>query len=162
MDNHREKNKRRYERYDAEARVYFRLIYDVRTKVKFQILDKRNENRALSQKYIATCRNVSTEGLCFISNKVLKKGDFLYLELYMPTKEEPIQMEGQVRWSQAIPSKQKYEQKFDTGVKLATVDGKSVLDSIHHDGTNQIVWSSVLESVFGDFRKLMKKRYTAR
>ena len=157
MNNQRGIEKRRHQRHDAEERVYFRIAYDVKTKVRFQILKDKDKNNSLFQKYPATCKNVSAEGLAFTSSKELMKGDCLHIEVYVPSKKEPIDMEGEVRWSQRLPSQPKYEQKFDTGVKLITVNGKSVLESIYHDGANQIVWSSALESVFGEFRKLIQK-----
>ena len=157
MNNKRGREERRHERYDTEARVYFRLTYDIKTKVKFQILDREGQDKTLSEKYLAICKNVSAEGLCFTSKRELKRGDFLHLEIYLPARKEPIQMKGEVRWSQQLPSQPKYEQKFNTGVKLITVDGKSVLGSVYHDGVHQIVWSSVMESVFGDCRKLTQR-----
>jgi hypothetical protein len=66
-------------------------------------------------------------------------------------------MDGEVRWSQRLPDSSR--DRFDTGIKLLNIDGKSVVSSVYHDGVNQIVWSSVLESVFGDFKKITQKRY---
>ena len=66
----------------------------------------------------------------------------------------PIPMEGEVRWSQ--PSSKKG--CFDTGLRIATVDGKTVSDTIYTDETYHITWSAVLESVFGNFRKFAQNQ----
>ncbi|MDD5355832.1 MAG: PilZ domain-containing protein, partial [Candidatus Omnitrophica bacterium] len=103
-------------------------------------------------------KNISAEGLCFISDRQLKKGDRLYLELYLPKREQPIRMEGQVRWSQAASAEEKENNKFETGVKLTVVEGRSVMTSIHYDEANHLVWSITLESIFGNFRKLAQNQ----
>ncbi len=158
MYNYKKRERRKYERYETEAKVYFRVIYEIKTKVEFRIITEKQEGRTLSEKYSAISKNVSAEGLCFTSHKQLEKGDALYLEIYLPKRKEPIHMQGQVRWSQCYTSqKENREDKFDTGVKLTAVEGKSVMVSIHYDEVNHLVWSIVLESIFGNFRKLAKK-----
>jgi len=153
--NYKKHERRKYERYATEAKVYFRVVYEIKTKVEYQIADK--EEGTLSKKYSAMSKNISVEGLCFVSDRQLAKGDKLYLEFYLPKREQPIRMEGQVRWSQATSKEEKQEDKFDTGVKLTAVEGKSVMASIHYDEPNHLVWSVVLESVFGSFRKIAQK-----
>ena len=155
------KEKRKYERYDTYAKIYFHVTYDIATKVKFRVIDKV-KNKALTKKYEALSKNVSAEGLCFSSAKQLNKGDILYMEVYLPVPEDkktplpkkfkkPILMEGEVRWSQAS-KKQKKETFYDTGVKLITVNGKAVDESVFLDAINKVVWSVVLESIFGKFK----------
>ncbi|NQU19112.1 PilZ domain-containing protein [bacterium] len=158
MEDYKKKERRKYERYETDAKVYFRVIYEIETKVEFQILDKEKKDRPLSEKYPAMSRNVSVEGLCFISDKKLEKGDMLYLEVYLPSEKSPIYMKGKVRWSQSASLKQREKNKFDTGVKLISVEDKSVLSSIYYDEANKVVWSIVLDSVFGNFRKLAQKK----
>lgn len=155
-NNYRQEEKRRYGRYAAETKVYFSVLYDVRTKVKFQVLDKKGGYKVLGERFAAVSRNVSAEGMCINCSKELKKGDQIYLEVFMPGNPEPLNMEGEVRWSQPL----KESLRFDIGIKLSTIDGKEVSTSVHHDGINQIVWSSVLESVFGDFKKIAQKKYS--
>ncbi|MDD5292680.1 MAG: PilZ domain-containing protein [Candidatus Omnitrophica bacterium] len=152
----KKRERRKYERYETEAKVYFRVIYEIKTKVEFQIADK--EEGTLSKKYPAMSKNISAEGLCFISDRQLKKGDRLYLELYLPKREQPIRMEGQVRWSQPASAEEKENNKFETGVKLTVVEGRSVMTSIHYDEANHLVWSITLESIFGNFRKLAQNQ----
>ena len=157
MNDYKKKERRKYERYGTEAKVYFRVVYEIETKVEYQVLEKV-DGKKLSEKHPAMSKNISAEGLCFTSSEKLKKGDFLYLEVYLPSQKEPIHMEGQVRWSHMTSQEEEKENKFDVGVKLITVNGKSVLASIHFDEANKVIWSSVLESVFGEFRKLAQKK----
>jgi len=146
--------RRKYERYDTEAEIYFHVTYEVKTKVEFQILESKSSDTILSRKYIAISRNVSAEAICFCSEKQLKTGDMLFMEVYLPSEKKPIHMEGQVRWSCAT----KQKDRFDTGVKLNTVNGKPVHGSIYFDEENKVVWSAVLDSVFGNFRKLIQNQ----
>jgi hypothetical protein len=155
MYNYKKRERRKYERYGTEAKVYFRVVYEIETKVEFRIVDGRL-GEGVSQKYPAISKNVSVEGLCFTSQKQLEKGDMLYLEVYLPHLKKPICMEGRVRWSQPLPG-QKEKGVFDTGVKLIKVEGKSVMASIYYDEPNRVIWSVVLDSIFGNFRKLTQK-----
>lgn len=156
--NNFKKERRKYERYGTEAKVYFSVTYDLKTRVEFQLIHKKEGKKILSKRYPAISKNVSVEAICFSSERKLEKGDNLYLEVYLPNHKEPIHMEGQVRWSHATSIEQKEENKFDTGVKLITVNEKSVLGSVSYDEANKIVWSIVLDSVFGNFSKVMKQR----
>lgn len=145
--------KRKYERYATEVDVYFRVSFDIKTIVKFMVVgkDKRQEHH---KKYLALSKNVSAEGLCFCAEKKLEKGDILRIEVYLPDQKNPIPMEGEVRWSMPTADA---SGKFNTGVRIATVNNQSVVNSIHQDDETRIVWSAVLESVFGNFRKFAQK-----
>ena len=57
--------KRKYERYDTELKLYFDRGFVVETKVKYQLLDKQND-KPISRKYAALSKNVSAEGLSFL------------------------------------------------------------------------------------------------
>lgn len=150
------KERRKYVRYDTEAKIYFRINYDLKTKVKFRIVNK-DRDRILSKRYSALSRNVSAKGMRFSSDKKLMKGDNLYLEVYLPRQKEPIYMTAEVRWSQIASSYPRDKYKFDIGVKLITVFGKSVSASIYYDKEHRVIWSIVLESIFGNFRKFIQK-----
>lgn len=150
------KERRQYARYDTDAKIYFCVKYDIKTKVEFQVLNKQ-DRKAMSEKYTAISKNVSVEGLCFVSHKELETGDLLLLEVYLPSEKSPILMEGEVRWSQAVPTEEGQPSEFITGIKLLTLNGKSISGTVHYDENNHIVWSCVLDAVFGNFRKLAKK-----
>lgn len=157
--NPQKKERRKYDRYATEVEIYFRVTYDLKTKVEFQVVNK-DEKQKLSKKYSANSKNVSAEALCFTCKHELRRGDFLLLEVYLPSEKKPINMQGEVIWSQTTSSQQKTRQTYDTGVRLITVNGVSVKESIHFDDSHQVTWSIVLESVFGNFRKLAQKRHT--
>lgn len=151
------KEKRQYERFDTEVKIYFQVAYDLKTRVEYQILDK-DKAQVSSVKYEAVSKNVSAEGLCFTSKRKLEKGNFLLLEVYLPKQTEPIPMQGQVAWCRAVVGSDMAGHQFDTGVRLSTVDGKSVPESVYRDPKHQVLWSAVLEAVFGNFRVFAQKR----
>lgn len=159
------RDKRKYKRYNTEARVYFDFAYDLETKVKFEVL-KQKQLKNTNKKYLAVSRNISAEGLCFVSHKNVKLGDELYLEVYLPNVVEPIYMKGDVKWCDAVSGSSTYvmgdkENKpmFHIGVILTTVEGKNVNESIYFDKEYKVNWSVVLESVFGSYKMLMGERY---
>lgn len=145
-----QRERRKYGRYDTEVKIYFDFVYDLKTRVKYQFMDK-NRRRVLPKKYLAYSRNVSAEGLSFTSSRQLKNGDYLNLEVYVPHAKNPIAMQGEVRWSQ------KDNNVYISGVRLTTVEGASVAKSIYFDETYQVVWSVVLNSVFENFKAFVKK-----
>ena len=145
--------RRKYERYDSELKVYFHVTYDVKTKVAFQIVDTQSDG-ALSKKYIAISKNVSAEGIRFASDRKLEPGDRLNLEVYVPRAKKPVFMEGVVVWSTAIAGGASEAHGFDSAVRITMVNHKSVSETIHVDTRHGIVWSIVLESVFGTFKAL--------
>lgn len=148
-------DRRNYPRYDTEMGVYFKVKYDIKTRVKFQVVASHHEGNIV-HKYLGLCRNVSVEGLCFDSKKKLEKGDILLLEVFEPIIKKAIKMEGQVRWSKKCFGKGKEEKMFRAGVQLTSVNGKSITDSIHFDKKYKVVWSVVLESLFGTFAAMKK------
>ncbi len=149
--------KRRYERYDTALKIYFDFAYDIKTKVKFQLID-RKKAKTLSPKYSALSKNVSAEGLCFASRKKLQKGDYLNLEVYLPGAVTPVRMQGEVRWSLVMPAAADMTDPgaYQTGVLLMTVNGESVPETIHYDKEYRLHWSVVLESVLGSFKNVVK------
>lgn len=148
--------RRKYFRYHTELKIDYQVNYDIRTKVKFQVLNII-KHKLGKKKYSGPSKNISVEGLCFVSNKELKKGNILFLEVYEPNTQAPIIMEGEVRWSQEIVQSEESEVKFYTGIKIISVNGQSVIDSISHDKDNDVDWSIVLETVFGNFKEMARR-----
>ena len=164
-DENKEKEKRRYERYNTEVKVYFDFAYDLQTKVEFEVVDKKKHS-ALSKKYTAISRNIGVEGMSIAANKELKKGDLLQMEVYLPNIKNPIPMEGMVRWCQTRDdfSKEKdgeqdSEYAFRAGIQIFSVNGEAVPGSVHYDQEYKVHWSNVLESVFGNYKLLMGGKY---
>jgi hypothetical protein len=84
------------------------------------------------------------------------------MELYLPGDAvHPIHMQGEVRWCRPAPLNQEGGRLFDAGVKLETVEGKKVHESVYFDETYKIYWSSLLDTVLGKVRQLQKKKLEA-
>ena len=141
-------NKRQYVRYETEAKVFFKVSYNVNTIIKFKLLDKIKK-KIVSKSYSAMSKNVSAQGLCFTSDKKLNVGDRLLIEVQLPGGNIGVMMEGEVRWSREDTED---PQRLNTGVKLITVNGQDVDSSIHNDPAYNVTWSVVLESVLGNYR----------
>jgi len=156
---HIDKEKRKYPRYDTGLKVSFYKQYDVKIRVKFVIITSVFK-RLLEHRHFGFTRNISAEGICFFSHNQLKKGDLLFLGVYPPNIEKPVRMEGEVIWCKEAPEKSKGKPVFLTGVKVLTVDGKSVADSIHFDEEYKVIWSVVLESLFHNFKGIAKANKT--
>ena len=147
---------RQYGRYDMKVDIFFRVAYEFETDLRYQILNKKK--RGPFTKYPARSRNVSAEGISFTSGKKLNIGDILKLEMYLPERKKPIFLNGSVIWTQTLDSAEADEFKFDTGVKLITAAGQSVAESIYFDQEHQVVWSIVLETILGSFRKYVQSK----
>lgn len=143
--------KRKYQRYDTEVKLYFHLLpYDIQTKIEYQLLDKNNKK--ISPKHAAVSKNVSVEGLSFISGQELKLGDYLDIEIFLPDAPDPVRMEGEVRWSRSLGE----GKGFQTGVLLKKVNKKPIPETIYFDPEYKVNWSIVLESVLGKFKDIAK------
>ena len=149
----RDLNRRKYPRYDTEMEVYFKVRYDTHIRIEFQVIESHHEG-SIAPKYFGLCNNVSAEGLLIVSKKKLAKDDILMLEVYDPIIKNPIKMEGQVRWCEKCPGPSKEHDMVYTGVQITMVNGKPVVDSLYFDKKYMVVWSAVLESVFGTFAAL--------
>ena len=152
-----EKERRKYPRYSTEVKIYFRVHYSLKTKVKFQLIDN-SPDKSLSRKYFGVSRDVSAEGMRFSSPKRLRKGNRLYLEMYIPRRRQPVWMMGEVRWSKKLIVHPKLPYRYDTGVKLTSIMGESVPRSIYFDKKYKVFWSNVLNYAFGSFRKTLRKK----
>ena len=152
----KDNEKRQHPRYETKVKVYFEIDYDLETNVKFQMIGP--DEGVSSRQYSGVSKNVSVEGMCFSSDIKLNKGEKLKVEVYLPASKEPIHMEGEVRWSKSNSSDKGSKKAFDTGLRLVSVEGKRVVDTIHYDEKYQVYWSEVLESILGKFKEIGKKR----
>jgi hypothetical protein len=150
-----EPDRRKYPRYDTDLEVYYQVKYDIRTRVEYRVIEGPGAE-GVPKKYAGICRNVSVEGLCFVSKHKLERGDVLSLEVYGPSAKEAVKMEGRVCWSVALPGEDDKKKLFHTGIQLTVVRDKSVADSIYFDKKFKVMWSEALESLFGNFSHLKK------
>lgn len=149
-------DRRQSGRFDTKVGVEFYVTFDIQTKIDFRV-KKDAINQKVSKPYQATGKNVSVEGLCFISGKLLAPGDYLILDVFIPSAQSPIPMEGEVKWSQLCRS-EAGDRQYETGVKLLTVRDEDVERSVFFDKVHNIVWSNVLEAIFGSFKTLVIKK----
>lgn len=149
-------NRRKYKRYDTQVQIAFSILYDIKIKVQFQLIDQK-DGHAIPPRYPAVSKNVSVGGLCFVSTKKLDIGDVIYLEVYLPGKPEPIAMTGDVRWS--VPTHDpEHPNVFETGIFLITVGKVAVAETVYFDEEYHLDWSAVLESILGSLKELGQKR----
>jgi len=144
--------KRKFPRYYKKVKLF---AYAAEAKLKYQVVNQ--ETAPALPKFAAVSKNISASGLCFTCDQKLKKGLNLQLEVYLPKSDEPIHMNGQVRWSAQATMNKRHSLLFNTGVKLLTVEGEPVNNSVVLDKTYHVIWSNVLESIFGTFRKIMQQ-----
>lgn len=140
--------KRHHRRIDANYNINF--IYDVAAKLK----GKSDNHSTAINKFAALTKNISASGLGFITNKELCEGDSLKIQFFLPKSKVSINMEGVVKWIKALELSNK--NRYETGVKINTINGKSVADTIRYDEQYQVEWSDVLESVFGKYNTVIR------
>lgn len=150
------RERRKSERFVTDLDIQFHVSFDIETKIDYRVL-KSTAGKPPDNYFPAVGRNVSVEGLCFVSDKLLNGGDHLSLNVFVPSSNEPILMEGQVKWSQPC-SAETAGGKYETGVKISSVRGESVERSIFIDKVHNILWSNVLETVFSSFKTLVIKQ----
>jgi hypothetical protein len=149
-----DQERRKYERYETDVKVQFYVTFDLETKIHFKVKEK-DKGAFSPEKYSAVSKNISVEGICFMTEKRLSKGDLLALEVYVPSSTHAIHMQGEVRW--CVQEKGKRD-VYETGVKILTVEGERVEKTIVFDEVHNIMWSAVLDLVFSSFKQLSLKR----
>jgi hypothetical protein len=147
--------KRKYPRFETEVKVHFQLPYDFRTEIDFSV--DVEAKHGSPQMYVGFSKNISVQGLCFESNKRLNPGDVLWLELHMPSTNEIIYMQGQVRWCQLSSASPETVKSFVTGLEVHKVDGVDIEQTVYFDEQYGVTWSHLLERVLGNFAKAQKK-----
>lgn len=95
------RERRKFERYDMEMKVHFYVHYDMETKVKFEVIEEEKSG-SKAKKYSGLSKDFSIEGMRFSSDRKIKKGENLRIEVYLPQKKSSIPMMGQVRWSAQV------------------------------------------------------------
>ena len=153
---HSTENKRKYARYETDAKVEFRVPYDFRAEVDFKITEEVIEGR--DHTYIGYSKNISVHGLSFESPKRLEMGDLLWLDLHLPKSDQVVFMQGEVCWCKPLDSAMEGKPRFQAGIQIAKVDGLDVEQTVYFDKTYGVVWSELLERVLGGFAKITRKK----
>ena len=149
-------NKRKYNRYETDAKIEFRVPYDFKAEVDFKITEEMIEGR--ERTYVGFSRNISVHGLSFESPKHLEMGDLLWMDLHLPKSDKIVFMQGEVCWCKPIETSMEGKSKFQTGVQIAKVDGLDVEQTVYFDKTYGVEWSELLERVLGGFAKISRKK----
>jgi Tfp pilus assembly protein PilZ len=149
-------NKRRYPRYETDARLQFRVPYDFKAEVDFKITEEMIEGR--DSTYIGFSKNISVHGLSFECSKRLEMGDLLWLDLHLPKSDQVVFMQGEVCWCKPLESSMEGQSRFQAGVQIAKVDGLDVEQTVYFDKTYGVVWSELLERVLGGFAKINRNK----
>ena len=149
--------KRRHQRYEHEVSITVHYSYDLKTTIKFQRLPTATPP-VESRQYSAVTKNISVDGLCFIASEKLATDDKVSIEVYLPDHDQPTCLTAQVCWSKSLEAASNVEIHYETGVRLLTVDGRPVLDSIYYDTEHEVEWNDVLESIFGRYRILAREK----
>ena len=149
-------NKRKYPRYETDAKIEFRVPYDFAAEVDFKITEEMIEGR--DRTYIGFSKNISVHGLSFETPKRLEMGDLLWMDLHLPKSDQVVFMQGEVCWCKAIESSMEDKPKFQAGIQIAKVDGLDVEQTVYFDKTYGVVWSELLERVLGGFAKISRKK----
>jgi len=147
--NPKSSEQRKFKRYTTEVEGLFQVAYPLITNIHFQIIDQESGEFHTS-KYSAVSKNVGVEGLCFTTGFRLSQGEHIYLEVFLKGKNDPLPMEGQVRWSRQSLLTSGKERQFDTGIKIISVKGQPVLETFEKNKADQVVWSGVLRMIFGE------------
>jgi len=148
-------DKRNYHRHPLKDKALINFIYDFYAKVDVHSAEMPTKPKAL--KCHGVCKNISAEGICFASEIRLKRGEKLDLEFYIANSQSPIHMQGNVRWSKKAPESQSTYSQYDTGLKLTTIEGKDVCDSVHYDEKYRLYWSDVLELISGEWKQFIEE-----
>ncbi len=149
-------NKRKYSRYETDAKIEFRVPYDFTAEVDFKITEEMIEGRDLT--YIGFSKNISVHGLSFESPKRLEIGDLLWMDLHLPKSDQVVFMQGEVCWCRSLENSMEGNSKFQAGIQIAKVDGLDVEQTVYFDKTYGVVWSELLERVLGGFAKISRKK----
>lgn len=144
-------------RFDTSVNVQFSFKYEIDAEVQYQKLDE-NIKEESSRKYKGKSKNISSKGLCVLTEAPLSKGDKLLIEILVPGLTPDFILEGEVRWSSENDHKDDSDLCYKSGIEINTIKGQSVNETIYYDETYHVYWSVFLESVLGNYRKFVQAR----
>ncbi len=151
-----ENNKRKFARYDTDAKLEFRVPYDFKAEVDFKINEEVVEGREYN--YTGLSRNISVHGLAFDTPKRLELGDYLWIDLHIPKSKDVVFMQGEVCWCCPVEVPLEGGPAFQAGIYITKVDGVDVEQTVYFDKSYGVQWSELLERVLGGFAKNNRKQ----
>ena len=113
----------------SEKRKYARL--NLGSKINFSLVEI-SESEIPSKRFRAVGKNIGVEGILFTADQELKTGTILNLEIFLPGRDDPVYIEGEVRWCREIKETKDDKNAFDIGIKFLTVDKEHVISLIKY------------------------------
>lgn len=141
--------KRKCVRLEPQTGNQLNFVYDFESSIQIELNEPNNEQKHI---YKGIAKNISADGICIHSDYQLNIGKTVEIEYFLPGEEKSIHMKGEVRWSKIISDAVEDTSGFDAGLRLISVEGESVQQSIYFDDEYHVYWSNVLESVLGRYR----------
>ncbi|MDP8230720.1 MAG: PilZ domain-containing protein [Candidatus Gorgyraea atricola] len=96
-----------------ERRRYPRFALKINA--KYRMMDSEQVLRFVNVK------NISAEGMCFESDKKLKPGTHVGLEVDLGDRGKPVSLTGEILWVMDIKGLRGGEKKFMNGIKLVDI-----------------------------------------
>lgn len=112
----------------SEKRKYARL--DLKTEINLSVMDVSKE-KIVAKRIKADGKDIAVHGIRFATNKKLKKGDIVSMEIFLPDRESPVYVEGEVRWTK---QSSKNKKQFEVGINFLTLDEENVLALLKYVG----------------------------
>jgi PilZ domain-containing protein len=113
----------------SEKRKYARL--NLGSKINFSLVEI-SESEIPSKRFRAIGKNIGVEGILFTADQELKTGTILNLEIFLPERDDPVYIEGEVRWCRKTREAKDDKDSFDIGIKFLTVDKEHVISLIKY------------------------------
>lgn len=112
----------------SEKRKYARL--DLQSEINLSVMDVSKE-RVVAKRMKAAGKDIAVHGIRFITKKRLKKGDIVSMEIFLPNRESPVYVEGEVRWAKKLS---KNKEQYEVGINFLTLDEENVLVLLKYVG----------------------------
>ncbi|MFH1378890.1 MAG: PilZ domain-containing protein [bacterium] len=108
MKNSNFRERRKYVRFNIDARVNFKVKGTDKTKTSDKAIP-------------GLVRNICVEGACFILDTRFAVNTILHLEIQLPSFSRAVHLTGEIRWSRPFMNQDVFNM-FETGVKIIEID----------------------------------------
>lgn len=99
----------------SEKRHYARVA------LKSHITACLNEEKKDPVTFSAIGKNIGVEGMLLTSEKKLRPGKILALDILFPGETVPIKIKGQIRWCASLKENKDQPGPFDTGIQFIDI-----------------------------------------
>jgi len=101
----------------VERRKYVR--FDVECNINVQVVPAGGISEP-SDIVSSLSKNLSMEGICFVSEKAIDPGSLLKVEIFVDEQKQALSLQGEVVWNHEVTRDGKVV--FEVGVKLFTIE----------------------------------------